>query len=76
MATKHVAAVFIFIVLICLVTLKMYISNEITIFSGNQQLVLESKDRELMEYIRQRNNISVLLNLKQQQIGQMECEVK
>ena len=75
MAVRKIAAVVTFTVLMCVFTLKMYISNEITSFSGSQQVALESKDRELMEYIRQRNNISRLLNLKQQKIGQMECEV-
>ena len=75
MAVKQIAAIVTFTVIMCLFTLKMYISNDMTSFPGSQQVALESKDRELQEYIRQRNNISRLLNLKQQKIGQMECEV-
>ena len=70
-------------VLIFLFTLKMYISRQLPagsehrIYSaGNQRLIFESRNQELMEYIAQRNNISRLLNLKQQMVGQMECEVE
>ena len=62
----------------------MYISSQLPVGSEHriysaesQSLIFESRKQELMEYIRQRNNISRLLNLKQQQIvGQMECEVE
>ena len=61
----------------------MYISSRLLagsehrIYSAeSQSLIFEGRKQELMEYIRQRNNISRLLNLKQQIVGQMECEVE
>ena len=83
MSVKQYAAVLTVTVLIFLFTLRMYISSRLLagserrIYSAeSQRLILESRNQELMEYIRQRNNISRLLNLKQQMVGQMECEVE
>lgn len=78
MTAKHYIAVFVVTLLVCFFTAKMYISNQISpvVF---QKSVMDEKpvdgpDIHVLEYIRQRNNVSRLLNQKQKMIGQMECE--
>ena len=74
-ATKQSAALATIFISICVYILIVYISRKLTSSSASLKIALESKNREIIEYVRQRNNISRLLNLKQQLIGQMECEV-
>ena len=80
---KQYATVLTVTVLDFLFTLRLYIScrlpagSERRIYSAeSHSLIFERRNQELMEYIRQRNNISRLLNLKQQMVGQMKCEVE
>ena len=88
MVVKHsTKIVTIILVLISSYLTIVQFTSEITLFSASQKIALEGEnhegqkiafksERKIMEYIiRQRNNISRLLNLKQQKIGQMECEV-
>ena len=75
MPVKQYAAALTCSVLIFILTLTIYISTQNSTVFGNQQRALERNDNELMDYIRQRNNVSRLLNLRQQLVGQMACEV-
>ena len=75
MPVKQYAAALTCTVLITILTLKIYISTQNSTVFGNQQRTLERNDNELMDYIRQRNNVSRLLNLRQQLVGQMACKV-
>ena len=68
---QYTAIVTLIVTIIFIMSLKMRMPNQ----AISEQLALERKDQELMEYIRQRNNVSRLLNLRQQLVGQMECEV-
>ena len=77
MATKHYVAAVLATLLVCFFTAKMYISNGISSVVFQTRYVDDRPgDRlDVSEYIRQRNNVSRLLNQKQKLIGQMECEV-
>lgn len=72
MPMKHYFGVAFAILVVCLFTLKLYNSSK---FSSVMIPHNYSRDNQgVSDYIRQRNNISRLLNLKQKLIGQMECE--
>ena len=78
MFTKQFMLVLAFIAALTLIRMLhnvMDIPSHNPVNFENQKLTLESQKHILMKFIRQRNNISRLLNIKQQTIGQMECEV-
>ena len=78
MSVKQYFVAVIAALLTCLVALKIYflsynVDNLPLLQNGYGQL--QGQTLFAGECIRQRNDMSKLLNLKQQQIGQMECEV-
>lgn len=85
---KYVAA-FLLTAFILLVVVKMYVDSEtakafmhVMDFRGNDnveafslEMLSESVLGNTKHFIDQRNDLSRMLNMKQQKIGQMHCEV-
>ena len=76
MHVKNYATAVSFTIMVVFFMLIFYISTQHSIICGSQQGVLERNVFDMVEYKRQRNNLSKLLNLRHQLIGQMACQVQ